>query len=277
MGNRPNILGRGQALDGDKTTTGAKLVTGLVATAGSMLERRQIVRGDKTTPCPKCGKVGTVAEGETRRKILSIPAAVDGCLVVCDCPRGSNRIIAPLGWTGRGLSPSQLAQEYHADGLAAAAVAREAEEKRQAEERERNRVFAKSCLRGEGCNDAGDQREPQSNFGEMCFYQAAPVNEPATDADVPQHAQTARNKKPAVPEEVPKPKKRSALWKWWNGNHEEIDYQAAVATAAAATRAQTATAGANVLELIGGRALTYGTWAVRSAEAQTLWELFFWA
>lgn len=56
MGNRPNILGRGQALDGDKTTTGAKLVTGLVATAGSMLERRQIVRGDKTTPCPKCGK-----------------------------------------------------------------------------------------------------------------------------------------------------------------------------------------------------------------------------
>lgn len=212
-------------------------------------------------------KVGTVAEGETRRKILSIPAAVDGCLVVCDCPRGSNRIIAPLGWTGRGLSPSQLAQEYHADGLAAAAVAREAEEKRQAEERERNRVFAKSCLRGEGCNDAGDQREPQSNFGEMCFYQAAPVNEPATDADVPQHAQTARNKKPAVPEEVPKPKKRSALWKWWNGNHEEMDYQAAVATAAAATRAQTVTAGANVLELIGGRALTYGTWAVRSAEA----------
>ena len=44
-----------------------------------------------------------------------------------------------------------------------------------------------------------------------------------------------------------------------------MDYQAAVAAAAAATRAQTATAGASLLELISGRALTYGTWAVRGA------------
>ncbi|GJL42564.1 hypothetical protein TUM17577_37730 [Enterobacter asburiae] len=44
-----------------------------------------------------------------------------------------------------------------------------------------------------------------------------------------------------------------------------MDYQAAVATAAAATRAQTATAGASLLEQIAGRGLTYGTWAVRGA------------
>ncbi len=42
-----------------------------------------------------------------------------------------------------------------------------------------------------------------------------------------------------------------------------MDYQAAVAAAAA--RAQTATPGAGLLELISGRALTYGTWAVRGA------------
>ena len=42
-----------------------------------------------------------------------------------------------------------------------------------------------------------------------------------------------------------------------------MDYQAAVAAASA--RAQTATAGAGLLDLISGRALTYGTWAVRGA------------
>ncbi|MBE3208284.1 S-type pyocin domain-containing protein, partial [Enterobacter cloacae complex sp. P32C] len=81
-------------------------------------------------------------------------------------------------------------------------------------------------------------------------------------SDTPQHAQTAKKKKP---EDIPKPKKRSTLYRWWNGNHEEMDYQAAVAAAAAASRAQTATAGASLLELISGRALTYGTWAVRGA------------
>ncbi|WP_244999844.1 S-type pyocin domain-containing protein [Enterobacter mori] len=96
----------------------------------------------------------------------------------------------------------------------------------------------------------------------MAFFQAMPASDPATDSDTPQHAQTARKKKP---DDIPKPKKRSALYRWWNGNHEETDFQAAVAAAAAATRAQTATAGASLLELISGRALTYGTWAVRGA------------
>lgn len=34
-------------------------------------------------------------------------------------------------------------------------------------------VFAKSCLRGSGCTDAGTESEPVDNFGEMSFYQAA--------------------------------------------------------------------------------------------------------
>ncbi|WP_256872501.1 S-type pyocin domain-containing protein, partial [Enterobacter cloacae] len=173
---------------------------------------------------------------------------------------GTNRVIAPAGqWLGCGRDPVDVAREQHAAKLVAE---KEAEGKRREEERERNRVFAKSCLRGDGCNDAGDQREPHTNFADMAFFLAMPASDPATDSDTPQHAQTARKKKP---EDIPRPKKRSALYRWWNGNQEEMDYQAAVAAAATATRAQTATAGASLLEIISGRTLTYGTLAVRGA------------
>lgn len=266
MGYRTNIHGKGKALTCDKTTTGAWLISSIPINRYSSHGYGVIRRGDKTTPCPKCGKVGIVTTGHPRWEVHGIPVAVDGTVIHCDCPEGSNRIIAPVGqWLGPGPSPEQIAREKQVVMLAERQAAREAEEKRLAEERERNRVFAKSCLRGDGCNDAGEQREPQSNFAEMSFFQAAPAEDPATDADAPQHAQTAKKKKPVAPEDVPKPKKRSALWKWWNGNHEEMDYDAAVATATAATRAQAVTAGASVLEPLGGRALTYGTWAIRGA------------
>lgn len=52
--------------------------------------------------------------------------------------------------------------------------------------------------------------------------------------EVVQHAQTARRKKP----EIPEPKKRSALYKWWFGNHEEIEYQRATAAATNAANAE---------------------------------------
>lgn len=126
-------------------------------------------------------------------------------------------------------------------------------------------VFAKSRERGTGNTDAGKQQEPNTNFAEMGLFRAAPAADAVTDSDAPQHAQTAK-KKPPAPEDIPKPKKRSTLYKWLNGNHEEVQYQAAVAAAASATRAQTATAGAGVLEQVAGRFATYGTWAVRGAE-----------
>ncbi|POT56609.1 pyocin [Citrobacter amalonaticus] len=265
MGYRPDIHGRGKALSCDKTTTGARLIPSISLTNYNVYGYGVIRNGDKTTPCPTCGKPGTVVEGDPRWTIHGTAVAVDRGIVRCDCPYGSNRIIAPLGqWMGAAPSPEQIAAEKQAAFLAQRKTEQEAEEKRLAEERERNRVFAKSCLRGEGCNDAGGQREPHNNFAEMSFFRAAPPADAATDTDAPQHAQTAK-KKPQRPEDIPKPKKRSALWKWLNGNHEEMDYQAAVATATAATRAQAATAGASSLELLGGRTLTYGTWAVRGA------------
>lgn len=138
-------------------------------------------------------------------------------------------------------------------------------EKHLAEERDHNRVFAKSCLRGEGCNDAGEEQEPHTNFASMAFYQAIPPADPASDNEVVQRAQTAKRKKSV--EDIPEPKKRSALYKWWNGNHEEMDYQAAKAAAVSAANAQIAVEGASVLGLIGGSAITSGTWAVRGATA----------
>ncbi|WP_225607675.1 MULTISPECIES: PAAR domain-containing protein [unclassified Pseudomonas] len=93
---RPEIYGRGQALDGDKTTSGATLISTLTYSATSL--SRGIVRmGDPTTTCPRCGREGVVAEGDPRNKWDGALCAVDGNIVSCGCPHGSNRIIAPLG------------------------------------------------------------------------------------------------------------------------------------------------------------------------------------
>jgi len=258
MGYRPNIHGRGKALSCDKTTTGARLLSSLPLSQYNVYGQMVIRRGDVTTDCPKCGQRGRVIDGDTRFTIHGIPVAVDGGQVHCGCPPGTNRIIAPLGeWLGRGPSPGEIAQARHAAMLAARQAEREADAQRQAEARERNRVFAKSCLRGEGCNDAGDAPEPHTHFAGMGIFQAVP------EADVVQHAQAARRKPPA-PEDIPRPKKRSALYRWLNGNHEERDYQAAVAAATTAARVHTATAGAAVLTQVAGRFTPYGTWAVRA-------------
>ncbi|HHL8907710.1 TPA: S-type pyocin domain-containing protein, partial [Escherichia coli] len=69
-------------------------------------------------------------------------------------------------------------------------------------------------------------------------------------------------KKLIAPEDIPKPKKRSALWKWWNGHHEEMDYQRAVEEAERAQRARAAIAGASVLRPVAGNFAIRGTWAV---------------
>ncbi|MBT0731680.1 S-type pyocin domain-containing protein [Rosenbergiella nectarea] len=95
------------------------------------------------------------------------------------------------------------------------------------------------------------------------LYQAIPPSE----TEVPQHAQTTKKKK-AV-DDIPKPKKRSALYKWLNDDHEEIDYQRAIAAATSATNAQTAVEGASILGLVGGSAITSGTWAVKLGEIVT--------
>ncbi len=263
MGNRSDCYGRGTALEGDKTSTGAVCIASMSNDTEHGL--RVIRVGDKTTPCPKCGEVGIIVSGEPRDTNNGKIAAVDGSVVRCGCPSGSNWIIAPAGqWVGRGPDPSVAAREKL---FAERRAADEERARKRAEERDRNRVFAKSCLRGEGCNDAGAEPEPHTNFARMAFYQAVSPADPASDTDFPQHAQTAKKKKPA--DEIPKPKKRSSLYKWWFGNHEEVEYPRATAAATSAANAQTAVEGASVLGLVGGSAITSGTWAVRLGEMVT--------
>ncbi|OSN02506.1 S-type Pyocin [Lonsdalea britannica] len=64
-------------------------------------------------------------------------------------------------------------------------------------------VFAKSCLRGEGCNDAGTEKETVDNFGQMALF-AQPVvddccgyHRPHVNKPVVQHAQAAKKKNPS--------------------------------------------------------------------------------
>ncbi|WP_447748356.1 hypothetical protein [Pseudomonas nicosulfuronedens] len=99
--NRPNIMGKGQALHGDRTTTGALLISYL-SHERQCHGRGFVLRGDKTGVCPKCGKPGVITEGAEHYTYMSIPIAVDRCVVSCGCPDGSNRIVAPLGLLSSG-------------------------------------------------------------------------------------------------------------------------------------------------------------------------------
>jgi len=91
---RVNLEGKGQAVDGDVTTTGAVCIA---TDAGYITDGRWVLReGDPTTPCPRCGEEGTVAEGVWHFTSAGKRVAMDGALVTCGCPSGTNRVVAPL-------------------------------------------------------------------------------------------------------------------------------------------------------------------------------------
>ena len=248
---------------GDPTTCGGKILT------GDETLRWYGVAGAREGDAVSCGKhrgmykiVGGTSDtwDEGRR----LAGTLDS---VSSCPCRARFISSIPDCYIRDDTPEEQAEKARLLALITLREEQEKQkttEKRLAEERDHNRVFAKSCLRGEGCNDAGEQPEPHTNFAPMAFYQAVPSTDPLSDNDVPQHAQTAKKKKPV--ENIPKPKKRSALYKWWFGNHEETEYQRATAAATSAADAQMAVEGASVLGLIGGSAITSGTWAVKVAE-----------
>ncbi|MGV5489228.1 PAAR domain-containing protein [Pseudomonas sp. XP2] len=89
---RMNIFGRYQGLEGDQTTTGAVCIASRAS--GRVHGRNWLLQGDPTTPCPLCGQAGTIIEGESRWRQDDIPTALDGALVQCGCPSGSNRLVA---------------------------------------------------------------------------------------------------------------------------------------------------------------------------------------
>ncbi|MCE1117399.1 MULTISPECIES: PAAR domain-containing protein [Pseudomonas] len=91
---RVGLDGRGQAVDGDRTSTGAVC---LASGEGYLSEGLRVLRvGDSTTECPACGQPGVVVDGHEGWISDGQPLAMDGSLVACGCPSGSNRVVAPL-------------------------------------------------------------------------------------------------------------------------------------------------------------------------------------
>lgn len=116
-------------------------------------------------------------------------------------------------------------------------------------------VFAKSCLRGTGCTDAGIEPEPHSNFGEISFYQTLPSS-PVTNSTIEQHAQSAKRKTADPTPEDDRPWYKRIL-----GIGEPTPPTAPIIPAAMFPE------GALALTFVGGRIMTTGTWAIDAAPA----------
>ncbi|WP_279156112.1 PAAR domain-containing protein [Obesumbacterium proteus] len=95
MGNRTTINGKGLGLNGDKTSTGATCISSFVGFTES--GKLPLHVGDKTSPCPKCGKVGEIVTGDSALVFFDLISAVDGSIIACNCPLGSNVLIVPAG------------------------------------------------------------------------------------------------------------------------------------------------------------------------------------
>lgn len=108
------VHGKNVGLHGDKTSTGAQCIA---AHPGmSVMGLWKLYIGDKTTPCPKCGKVGVIVSGDPRCS-NSAAVAVDGAEILCGCPQGTNFLIAPgtvevntPAWAITPVEPVQHAQ-----------------------------------------------------------------------------------------------------------------------------------------------------------------------
>ncbi|MEY0017671.1 PAAR domain-containing protein [Providencia rettgeri] len=91
-GNRPIIMGKAMALNGDKTTTGAICIATIETV--TCFNKKALRVGDPTTQCPKCGQAGVVISGQQGFLNHGKLQAVHDSLVQCGCPAGSNRVIA---------------------------------------------------------------------------------------------------------------------------------------------------------------------------------------
>ncbi|MER2470901.1 S-type pyocin domain-containing protein [Photorhabdus laumondii] len=116
-------------------------------------------------------------------------------------------------------------------------------------------VFAKSCLRGKGCTDAGTEAEPADNFGRMAIYQVPSSPTPVTPPkpELPPQGE----KQPPEPD---KPQDKKLPWykRWFRSDEDKAE---AVATAVAATARNAVAEGETlVMRYIGGGAISAGRW-----------------
>lgn len=145
MGYRSTNYGRGQALHGDRTTTGAICCSTL---PNCTEHGRGVIRvGDKTTACPKCGKQGVVADGEPRVNWMGQTSAVDGSVVICGCPHGTNRVIAP---SGEWLDPVPLLNRSHRKSIRPCSQRAEKSKRPKRSDKQKNAI-ATGSLRNPAC------------------------------------------------------------------------------------------------------------------------------
>jgi len=86
------VHGKNVGLHGDKTSTGSECIA--TRPGFTVMGKLTLYIGDKTTPCPKCGKVGVIVTGD-HQQTNGEAVAVDGSIIHCDCPTGTNFLIAP--------------------------------------------------------------------------------------------------------------------------------------------------------------------------------------
>ena len=140
-------------------------------------------------------------------------------------------------------------------------------------------VYAKSCLRGEGCTDAGTEQERLDNFGHAGYYRAAPQTEQTKEEPV-QHAQAAKKHKPAEPTSPPEDNHP-----WYKRLFSSPDAPKAAATAGMATARAATTAGVTTdvaieagyaaLQKIGGNLSAAGRWIVPNPTTVFLFGIFY--
>ncbi|BBT89769.1 hypothetical protein WP8W19C02_13890 [Enterobacter cloacae] len=255
------VHGKNVGLDGDKTSTGSRCIA---ARPGmSVMGKWKLYIGDKTTPCPKCGKIGVIVSGD-HRQTNGEAVAVDGSIIHCDCPSGSNFLIAP--GTVEISDPFGMSEPPVNKAVAVTALSALP-------------VFAKSCLRGEGCTDAGTDQESVDNFGHVGYYRALPQLE-QTESEPVQHAQAAKKLKPAEP--TPPPEDNRPWYKrlFSSSDASKASATAGMATARVATTAGIATdaaieAGYAAVQKIGGNLSTAGRWIAPSPPTVFLFGMFY--
>lgn len=254
------VHGKNVGLDGDKTSTGSRCIA---ARPGmSVMGKWKLYIGDKTTPCPKCGKIGVIVSGD-HRQTNGEAVAVDGSIIHCDCPGGSNFLIAP--GTVEISDPFGMSEPPVNKAVAVAALSALP-------------VFAKSCLRGEGCTDAGTDQESVDNFGHIGYYRALPQPE-QTESEPVQHAQAAKKLKPAEPSPPPEDNRPWYKRLFSSSDAPKASATAWMATARAATTAGIATdaaieAGYAAVQKIGGNLSTAGRWIAPSPPTVFLFGMF---
>lgn len=135
-------------------------------------------------------------------------------------------------------------------------------------------VYAKSCLRGEGCTDAGTEQERLDNFGHAGYYRAAPQTEQTKEEPV-QHAQVAKKHKP---DEPTPPLEDNPPWYKRLFNSPDTTKAAAaagIATTTGITTGAATEAGYTALQKIGGNLSAAGRWIVPNPTTVFLFGIFY--